>query len=380
MRTIQRTIRLVGEDLTDQRHVCALVDGPGEAFDLLLPFVADGLAQGDRVFHVLDPRGREAFIERLGRSGIDVSAVIASHQLEVKTWDDAYMRGGRFDRSAQLAYLRRILAEGPELGYPVTRYIGSTEWAVDSDTVNDLMAYEARVDDLARRRSDVLVCTYDLNHHSPRTIADVLGVHSVAVVGGVLRSNREQVRRSARDRLLDAASVLFHERGIQATGVDALIAAAGVAKATFYRRFRSKDDLVVAWLRDPRTRWFDRVRAQAEGHGVEPFEVIPRFFDAVAEWLETDGYRGCPYLNTGVEITESTHPARPVVVDYLKEIEDYLFTLVAAAGYRKPRMLAAQLQMILTGSISLAAARRGAPRSQTARDAALSLLEEADRD
>jgi AcrR family transcriptional regulator len=181
-------------------------------------------------------------------------------------------------------------------------------------------------------------------------------------------------------RLLTAASELFHETGIQATGVDSLIDAAGVAKATFYRHFPSKDDLVVAWLRDPRTRWLTRVRAQAEAHGAEAGDVIPLFFEALADWLETEGYRGCPYLNTAIEITEPTHPARVAVREYLQEIEDYLAGLVASAGYWNPRMLAAELQTLAAGAISLAVARRSSAYALSAREAALGLLAGAERD
>jgi AcrR family transcriptional regulator len=244
----------------------------------------------------------------------------------------------------------------------------------------DVLAYETRADELVRIRPDVIVCTYDLRRHGARAIADVLGVHTGAVVGGVGRTSRAPERESARERLLTAASQLFHDVGIQAAGVDALIAAADVAKATFYRHFPSKDDLVVAWLRDPRARWFDDIRAQVDEHEEPPTEAIPRLFDAVAEWLESTDYRGCPYLNTSVEVTDPTHPARRVVTDYLQEVEDYLSGMVEAGGYQEPRELGAELQTILAGSISLAMARRSRASAFRARDVALALLNAAERD
>lgn len=380
MGTPPRAVRLAGTDLGDYRHVSALVDGPAEAYEVLLPFILDGLAQGDRVFQIVDPHLRDDHLKRLHASGIDVAAVVASEQLVVRTWNDAYLRGGRFDRSAQLAYIRATLHEGRRLGFPRTRFIGSTEWAIDAKTVRDLMLYEARLDLDLQKTPDVVICTYDLNHHGARTIADALSAHPVALVGGVLRSNRVPARASARDRLLTAASQLFHESGIQSTGVDSIIEAAGVAKATFYRHFPSKDALVLAWLADPRARWLPRVRAQAEAEGLDPAAVIPRFFDAVADWLESDAYRGCPYLNTGAEITEPEHPARLIVREYLQEVEDYLEGLIAAAGYRDSRQLAAQLQTLVAGSISLAVASRNRAPVLTARDAALRLLGQAARD
>jgi AcrR family transcriptional regulator len=345
-----------------------------------MPFIVDGFTDGDRAVHLVDPDTRDEHIERLIANGIDVAAATSSHQLEVLTWADSYMVGGRFDRVTQLSLLRRTVREATVLGFRRTRLIGTTDWAVDEATARGLLAYEGHVDDVLRRVPDVFVCVYDINRHSVRTIADAVGIHSVSVVGGVLRRSHAAARGSARERLLDAASELFHSAGIQATGVDSLIAAAGVAKATFYRHFAAKDDLVVAWLRDPRTRWIDRLRAQVEASRGDAAGRIPRFFEVLAEWLEAEDFRGCPYQNTAVEITHPTHPTRAVITEYLQEVEAYLEGLIAAAGYRDSRRLAAELQTLTAGAISLAVARRSRRPAVTARAAALSLLAEAKRD
>jgi AcrR family transcriptional regulator len=377
MPTSLRTVRLAGEELDEHRHVAALVDGPNEAEDLLLPFIVEGFEQGDRAFHIVDPALRDRHVERLRESGIDVEAAMAAKQLEVQTWADSYVRAGRFDGSAQLDFIRDVLDEGRSLGYPRTRLIGSTEWAADSATARDLVRYEARVDEFLNTVPDVVVCTYDLTHHTARTIAEVIAAHPVAVVGGLLRTSRGGARETARDRLLTAASKLFHDAGIQATGVDSIIEAAGVAKATFYRHFPSKDDLVLAWLRDPRTRWFERAQARARASGAGPRDEILLFFDAVAEWLESEKYRGCPYLNSSVEITDPAHPARLVIRESLDEIGAYFRTLVAASGYAQPELLAMELHALTAGAISLAVARQTGAYALTAKEAARQLLAEA---
>ena len=370
-------VRLAGEEIREHRHVCALVDGPDDADRLLVPFVVDGFQQGDRAFHIVDPELRDALLERLGTSGIDIDAATASGQLEVRTWAESYVRGGTFDGAAQVEYIRFALEEGRRLGYPRTRLIGSTEWATDEEMARALVVYEARIDEFLQSVPDVVICTYDLNHHSARTIADVIATHPVALVGGVLRTNRGPARLTARERLLEAAARLFQQNGIQATGVDAIIEAAGVAKATFYRHFPSKDDLIVAWLRDPRARWFERVRARAQASGPAPRDEILLFFEATAEWLETEGYRGCAYLNTPVEISDPDHPARLVVRETLDEIVAYFRDRLTAAGYRDPEILAMQLQSLLAGAISLAVARHTGAFALSARDAAKHLLDEA---
>jgi AcrR family transcriptional regulator len=370
--------RLAGEEV--HGHVVLLADTVDDGDELLLPFIVEGFEQGDRAFHIVDPALRDEHLERLSEAGIDVPATTASGQLVVWTWNEGYLRGGSFDPGAQPAFLRQVLSEGRSLGYPRTRYIGSTEWAVeDPEVMRKLLAYEAEVDALVRNRPDVLICTYDLSRHRARAIADVLGVHSAAVVGGVVRTTGQTERASPRERLLTAASKLFHEMGIQAAGVDAIVAEARVAKATFYRHFPAKDDLVVAWLRDPRTRWFDRIKAQAEARGADSADLLPGLFDDVAAWLEAEGYRGCAYLNVGAEITDPAHPALAVVTEYLQEIEDYLAELLAAAGYRDSRRLATQLQALIAGTISLAVARRSGAHARASLDAAMAVLERAER-
>ena len=379
MSSMPPPVRLAGEELQGQRHVCVLLDGQAEADLVLLPFIDEGLEQGDRAFHIVDPDARAGHLERLRASGIDTDAATASGQLEVQTWADSYVRSGTFDGAAQFEFLRDVLDEGRRLGYQRTRLIGSTEWAVDDATARDLLTYEARIDDLIRSTRDVVICTYDLGHHSARTIADVLDTHLGAIVAGRFRAGRVPPRETPRDRLLTAAATLFHENGIQATGVDAIIEAAGVAKATFYRHFPSKDDLVVAWLRDPRARWFERVRAQAQASRARPRDEILLFFEATARWLEEEGYRGCAFLNTSVEITDAAHPARLVIRETLDEIAAYLRGRLTVAGYRDAEVLAMQLQALLAGAISLAVARRTGAFALTAREAARHLLDEADR-
>ena len=136
------------------------------------------------------------------------------------------------------------------------------EWAQDGvPGVDELVAYESEVDGLLWRADDVIVCAYDLRSHSASRIAAVLAVHDTVFADGRLRRTGSATpRASARDRILAAAGQLFAEQGVRATGVDALIATADVAKATFYRHFPSKDDLIVAWLQEPERAFSRRSR------------------------------------------------------------------------------------------------------------------------
>lgn len=193
--------------------------------------------------------------------------------------------------------------------------------------------------------------------------------------GGALRSRRETAPASARERLLAAASRLFHESGIKATGVDSIIAAADVAKATFYRHFPSKNHLVVAWLEDARTNWLVDVRRTAEERASSPAEVIPLLFDVAAEWFEVNGFRGCPYLNVSAELADQAHPALPVVRAYLDQVAVHMEELAAAAGLPDPEGSGRQLKLLMSGAISQSVAYHSAAPFDTAREVAMRVVD-----
>ena len=370
-----RAVSLGSAELGRLRHICGLFDGEEDEAGTLDRFVIEGLVTGERVIHVV--KSPDAYLERLG-AVIDVSAALASGQLEVRSWDDSYLVGGEFSAARVLTLIRRELREGRARGFRATRLIGDMRWSIGPVRgVEELAAYEREVGTMVSRPLVSVVCAYDTQQHDPVQLAAVVPLHQATLTGGRLElAQRNGHLTSPRSRILAAAEVLFAENGIARTGVDALIDAAGVAKATFYRHFPSKDALILAWLHDPRTRWFDRIRVVAESRAVTPDEVVPRLFDAVAEWLEGGDFIGCPYLNTSVEISDPRHPATDAVRDYLAEIGAYLEERVAAADHDDAARLGRELHTLLAGSISLGVANRTSSFVVAARDAAVQLLAE----
>jgi AcrR family transcriptional regulator len=370
-----RAVSLGSAELGRLRHVCGLFDGAEDEASTLDRFVVEGLVTGERVIYLL--KSRDAYLERLG-TVIDVAAAIASGQLDVRSWDDSYLADGEFSAPRVLALIRRALREGRARGFQATRLIGDMRWSAERIRgVEELAAYEREVGTVVSRPFVSVVCAYDTRIHDAAQLAAVVPMHQAVLAEGRLeRAQRDGHLGSPRARILAAAEVLFAENGIARTGVDALIEAAGVAKATFYRQFPSKDALVLAWLHDPRTRWFDRIRVVAESRATNAGELIPRLFEAVAEWLEGGDFIGCPYLNTSVEISDPGHPATDAVRDYLAEIGAYLEERVAAAGHDDAARLGRELHTLLAGSISLGVANRTSSFVIAARDAAVQLLEE----
>jgi AcrR family transcriptional regulator len=325
---------------------------------------------------VLDPSSRDEVAARLGAAGIDVPRGSRNGWLELPPWLDIYhVDPHRFDPGRTTAALLETLDRGRRTGH-VTRLIADMAWVVRYGVgSDDLVAYEAALDEVLRQRQDVVVCVYDLRVHSAHTIAGVMATHRATLVGGVLRPGHATRRSpSARERIIAAAGRRFMEAGIRGTGVDSVIEDAGVAKATFYRHFPSKDDLVVAWLRDPAARWFDPIRARAEASIRDADEAIPALFESVAEWLEAERFRGCPFLNTAFEFTDPSHPARVLVRDYLDEIAEHLRAVLARSDFLEPALLATEIQALLIGAISLAVARHTSAFALSGRAAAQQLL------
>src|SRR4029077_2431978 len=111
---------------------------------------------------------------------------------------------------------------------------------------------------------------------------------------------------SARDRILKTAFRLFYARGLRAVGVDTIIAESGVAKATFYKHFPAKDDLIVAYLDKVDGVWTGQLRAAAEAAGPAPADKLVGLFDALGSACRRDGYRGCAFINAAAETAPGT--------------------------------------------------------------------------
>src|SRR5437762_11554320 len=88
--------RLAGSPLQSYRHVCAFFRSPDEFYTVLLPFVKEGFDRHERALHIVDPKLREEHIRRLEAVGIDTTAAEVSQQLELRVWEETYLRGAPF--------------------------------------------------------------------------------------------------------------------------------------------------------------------------------------------------------------------------------------------------------------------------------------------
>jgi hypothetical protein len=172
------------------RHACAFFNSADEEDALLLPFLRDGLDQGDRGFCIIDPKARSEYIGRLRAAGIDAPPLEENGHLELRGWDDAYLRGGHFSQDAMLALIQEVLNTGRERGFPLTRLVAHMEWSCeDRPGVDDLVEYETRLNHVLPKYPDPVICTYDTSQYDGGVIMDILRTHPLVVIGGVLREN-----------------------------------------------------------------------------------------------------------------------------------------------------------------------------------------------
>ena len=183
-------ILLATSDLGDTRHVCAFFRSDDEEYDVLLPFIKQGLDQGEKAIHVVDEDRREDHLRRLEAAGIDTAAATARRQFELRGSVDTYLQQGRFDQDRMLARFEQWADDGVAGPFPRSRIICRMDWASEGGSlVNDVIEFESRVNDLWRRYDDVVVCTYRLDRIRGDDVIDMMRTHPVVIIGSLLQRN-----------------------------------------------------------------------------------------------------------------------------------------------------------------------------------------------
>jgi AcrR family transcriptional regulator len=166
-----------------------------------------------------------------------------------------------------------------------------------------------------------------------------------------VESSRITIGGGARERILDAASDLFYRQGIRAVGVDMVVSHAGVAKASLYHHFRTKDELAAAVLRRRDERWRRWLLEFVEASGTNPERRVLAVFDALRTWFASDEFRGCGFINAAAEFPVTEHPVRIAAREHKHAVLADLRELVAQAGVRDPKRLARRLFLLMEGAI-----------------------------
>lgn len=153
------------------------------------------------------------------------------------------------------------------------------------------------------------------------------------------------------DRILATAYELFSRRGIRDVGTNELISRSGVAKATFYRHFPSKDALVLAFLALRDQVWtVDLIVSEARRRGNTPDERLLAVFDVFGDWFHRDDFEACTFINVLLEMGPE-HPLGKASIGYLSRIRGHIEALAEEAGLSRTEEFARSWHILMKGSI-----------------------------
>ncbi|HXB50385.1 MAG TPA: TetR/AcrR family transcriptional regulator [Streptosporangiaceae bacterium] len=183
------------------------------------------------------------------------------------------------------------------------------------------------------------------------------------------------VRPSARDRLLAAANELFYNEGVHTVGIDRIIEQAGVAKASLYNTFGSKDELVRAYLETRQASVVQRITRAVERYST-PRERLLAVFEGQGELFGQPDYRGCAFTRASAE-SRPGDLTEQASATYRRWVRGLLTELAAQAGAREPEVLGRQLHLLYDGSGQSARMDHDPGAAAAARDAAVTLLDAA---
>ena len=195
----EREIRFGGTVLDGNRHLCAFFHSEEEEFRAVLPFMADGMAEGDYVVYIVNADKIEEHRSRLTDGGIDVETAEQRGQLKVIGWPPK-------NRIEQSQMIDDLLNAARDHGYGRTRIVGDMDWASGNEfDDSELIALEARLHLIYSRHNAWIICAYDLSRFSGVAVIDVMRTHPAVLIGGVLQQNpfyipAEQMLEELRER------------------------------------------------------------------------------------------------------------------------------------------------------------------------------------
>jgi len=179
-----------------------------------------------------------------------------------------------------------------------------------------------------------------------------------------------------RDKILKTAEELIYQNGIHAMGMDLLVKTSGVARKSIYRHFANKEDVASAALTERDERWMQWFRTESD-KGKTPQERILNMFTVLKSWFESDGFRGCAFINTAGEVGDPEDPVRQIAKMHKQKLLDYALELAEQLNVEHPDDLARQLLILLEGAITMSYVMGDESAADNAQDIAKLMLERA---
>lgn len=179
-------------------------------------------------------------------------------------------------------------------------------------------------------------------------------------------------------KILATAEALIYQNGIHATGMDLLVKTSGVARKSIYRHFENKDDVAAAALKARDVRWLAWFRQECDKADTPEARILG-MFTVLGDWFQSEGYRGCAFINTAGEVGDPADPIREIARNHKQKLLDYMLELTGQLDVQQPAVLARQLLILMEGAITLSRVTGDFDAADSAKDVAKLLLEQARR-
>jgi AcrR family transcriptional regulator len=184
----------------------------------------------------------------------------------------------------------------------------------------------------------------------------------------------EAMALSRRDHLVETALGLFMRDGFHATGIDAILAEAGVAKMTLYNHFKSKDELILAALRLRDEQFLEWLVSAVEARADKPRGRLLALFGALDEWINRPDFSGCAFINASAEYGRPDDPIHQAAAEHKRQVRDYIRRIAESAGAADADSLADILNLLMEGAIVSAYVGGKRDAAKLARRAATHLI------
>ncbi len=178
-----------------------------------------------------------------------------------------------------------------------------------------------------------------------------------------------------RDKILATATTLFQTQGINSTGVDHIVAAAGTTKMTLYKYFRSKELLILAVLTQSQQQFQSWLHSKLDSQTQQPSEKIQKLFDCIEEWVSSPDFNGMGFIKAAAEFPSEANPVHQLSAEQSRQFRQYIASLATQAHIHDADGLALQLSLLFEGAVQAEQMQRGSGAMQYAKKAAKILID-----
>ena len=190
----QKTFSVCGETMQAPMHICGFFDSKEQQYEVIIPYIMEGLEANEKVINILEGSRHGEHCRCLADNGISITENLVNGQLEILASENTYTKDGVFAAEKMYKMLESNLLSASRAGYESVRACGDMVWALKNlPRTDELLEYEASLNELTPKHSCSLICMYDTNSFSPEMLEDILRTHPYVIQDGKISKNIKYV-------------------------------------------------------------------------------------------------------------------------------------------------------------------------------------------